>query len=60
MTTAAPPKPLEVQLPVCPVCEQVSSLPAPAFGGKTFCTGPMEAPHKRVRRQPRKFVEAGE
>lgn len=48
---------LTVELPCCPQCGHVSKLPAGIFSGQGFCAGPKGAPHKRVRMQPRKFVE---
>ncbi len=52
------PKPLVVDLPVCPKCSHVSKVPAGLFSGEHFCGGPKKAPHKRERMQTRTFVEA--
>jgi hypothetical protein len=48
---------LQVELPVCEVCQHVGKLPAGLFSGKGFCSGPKDAQHKRVAMKPRVFRE---
>jgi hypothetical protein len=62
VTTTAPTKPLEVALPVCPVagCRHIGKLPAGAWSGKGWCSGPDGEQHRKVRMETRTFVEAGE
>lgn len=48
---------LEVELPVCDECGHVSKVPAGLFSGKGFCSGPIDAQHKRVPMKPRVFKE---
>lgn len=52
-------KPLQIKLPVCPECDQVSAMSDPAWSGKVTCGGPKEAPHKRTKMLPRLFIEKG-
>ena len=52
--------PLSIELPVCGRCRHVGKLPIGLFSGKGWCTGPKEAPHKKQRMQPRRFVEVVE
>ena len=49
--------PLEVELPVCPVCYRISLVATASFNGKTMCVGPRGALHKQTRMLKRKFRE---
>lgn len=48
---------LEVELLVCEVCGHVGKLPIGLFSGKGFCTGPLDARHKRTPMKARIFKE---
>lgn len=52
---------LSVELPVCPIkdCRRVGKIPAGHFGGKEYCSGPIENSHKKVRMKRRTFGGRG-
>ena len=58
MTTKSKPRPLEIMLPCCPKCGNVSAMGDDFYNGSIWCAGPKGESHNKVRMRKRKFVEA--